>query len=124
MQINQKKVLTIAAPYYGSLSHPSRGLSQLYFLLDIHPEENRVAHMQVTVWNPAESSKLGGWLQQKGVQTLFCNSIEACHRQDLKSTGIRIESIVELDIIVGIKSWLAKTGSAFLNLPKPSELPA
>ena len=124
MQTNQKKALIIAAPYYGSLSHPTRGLSQLYFLLDIHPEEGRVTHIQVTVWNPAESLKLGGWLKQKGVQTLFCNSIEACHRLDLKSTGIRIESIIEHDIIVGIKSWLTKTGSAFLNLPKPSELPA
>ena len=124
MQTNPKKSFTIAAPYYGSLSHPTRGLSQLYFLLDIHPEEDRVTDIQVTVWNPAESSKLGGWLQQQGVQALFCNSIEACHRLDLKSNGIRVESIVEHDIIVGIKSWLTKTGSAFLNLPKRSELPA
>jgi len=123
-QTTQNHALKVAAPYYGSLSHPTRGLTNLYFLLDIHPQEQRVTRMHVTVWNPEESSELGSWLQSNGVQTLFCNTIENCHRQNLDRSGIRIESITGHDIINDISRWLTRAGSSFFNQPVTGSCPA
>ena len=114
-----KQLLKIAAPYYGALSHPTRGLSNLYFLLDIHPEEHKVAHMHVSVWNPSESFGLGDWLKNKGVKTLVCNAIENCHQLELQKTGIKVESVSGSDIIHEIKSWLANAAADLLNSIDP-----
>ena len=115
-----RQALKIAAPYYGALSHPTRGLSNLYFLIDIHPEEQKVAHMHVTVWNPSDSRDLGDWLKNKGVKALVCNAIEYCHQLELQKTGIKIESVSGSDIIHEIKNWLVHTAAELLNSIDPA----
>ncbi len=109
------QTLKIAAPYYGALSHPTRGLSNLYFLLDIHPEDHKVSHMHVSVWNPSDACGLGDWLKNLGVKALVCNAIENCHQQELQKTGIQIESVSGSDIIHEIKTWLSQAATDLRN---------
>ncbi len=111
--------LIIAAPYYGALSHPTRGLSNLYFLLDVHPAEQKVSHMHVTVWNPLDSCGLGDWLKNKGVKALVCNAIETCHQLELQKTGIQVASVSGSDIIHEIKNWLSHAATEFLSKIDP-----
>ena len=118
-ETTQNKTIKIAAPYYGALSHPTRGLSNLYFLMDIVPGEKKVAGMHVTVWNPAESGELSSWLKNAGVQTLVCNAIENCHHHELQETGIQVESVTGSDILQGITSWLSNLGADMLKPVDP-----
>ena len=74
-QITQNKPLKVAAPYYGSMNHPTGGLSNLFFLFDVNTSKQQVSHMHVTVWNPKDDNKLGSWLQQSGIQTFICSDI-------------------------------------------------
>lgn len=118
-QNTQKIPLKIAAPYYGALNHPVRGLSRLYFLLDVNPEAGRVNSMHVSVWNPDETGDLGTWLQKMGATTICCNGIENNQELELAESGIRVESIKCRDIIDGVMNWLSQTGT---GLFKPSQL--
>ena len=121
-QITQNKPLKVAAPYYGSLNHPTGGLSNLFFLFDININEQQVSHMHVTVWNPKDDKKLGSWLQQSGIQTFICNDIEDPQQQDLQASGISVEAIKSKDVVEGIKIWLAEAGAQLLN--QAGQLPA
>ncbi len=114
--------LKVAAPYYGSLWHPVRGLSSLYLLLDVRPEDNTVTQVRVSVWNPAGGYGLGNWLKKMGATTLFCRGLENLQQSDLASAGIRVEPLGGRDTIEGIRNWLAEAGSSLSNPagPRPS----
>lgn len=114
-QMTQNKPLKVAAPYYGSMNHPTGGLSNLFFLFDVNANEQRISQMHVTVWNPKNGNKLGSWLQESGVHTFICNDIEICQQNDLQAAGINIEPTKCNDMVEGIKIWLNKAGSQFFN---------
>jgi len=99
--------LKVAAPYYGNLNDPVRGLSNLYFLIDIDRSKRKVAHMYVSVWNPSDENRLGAWLNKMGVQTLLCSSIEGCHKEELNASGVHTQEIDRADTLTGINNWLS-----------------
>jgi len=109
-QTSQNSPLKVAAPYYGSLDHPG-GQGNIFLVMDVDPVANRVARLDVKVWNPKDGCRLGNWLQQFGIKTFFCRNIESCHQQDLHSSGIHIESLGCRDIVAGVKHRLAATGT-------------
>jgi len=107
---DQNNSIRIAAPYYGSMSHPSRGLNNLYFLIDIDRKSRQVERMHVSVWNPSENSRLGSWFSKNGIRTLICNTIENCLAKELNESGVRIDTLenvsTDADIIKKIRTWL------------------
>jgi hypothetical protein len=106
IQKSQNNPLRVAAPYYGDLNDPVRGLSHLYFLVDIDRSKREVSHMHVTVWNPSDDNLLGTWLNKMGVNALLCSSIEGCHKEELDASGVQTEEINRTDILAGINNWL------------------
>ncbi len=118
----QNQPMTVAAPYYGALSHPTRGLSNLYFLLDLSQAGERVSQIHVSVWNPVDSAHLADWLKNQGVQTLICNDIEDCHQHELQETGIEVMPVAGTDILQEIRNWAKSIGTDLLApvLPAPT----
>lgn len=105
----------VAIPYYGDLSHPVRGLSNLYYLLEVNPENQTIAESDISVWTPATDNDLSSWLVGNGVRALFCNQIDPDHKRTLNHSGILIESHSNSNLLDSVVCWLKETGAALFT---------
>lgn len=64
----------IAIPYYGNLTHPSRGFERIFFIIE-HDAQRPVQQQAVSlgIWDAKQSPFLTSWLQDIGVKEVICS---------------------------------------------------
>lgn len=97
----------VAVPYYGNLTHPRTGLSNLFFLATIGEGQT----LELSVWDSQQHPRLADWFRSENVTGLLCRERDHHHLGELKREGIWVVggSIGEPEQIY--KDWIGSMES-------------
>lgn len=119
---NDSNMTRIAVPYYGALSLPPSGLSRVFFMVEVKPENKSVDNISLQVWNPKKEPNLSSWLRQLGTNGVICNDNPSQYEVALNAEGIWIQWKQEGEVHEVVERWLQSKpgGSQKPALEKPA----
>lgn len=117
--------MTIAVPYYGSLSLPPSGLSRIFFLAEVDLERKSIVNVALQVWDPKKEPNLFVWLKQMETDGLICSDAPSNYEVALSAEGIWVQWGQEGEVQEVVQRWMADhLGGAKNPNAKPSDAPS
>lgn len=104
-QINN--TIHVAVPYYGSLTLPPLGLSRLFFVAGVDTESNKVARIEIQVWDPKDEPNLSAWMRKQGFSGVICSDSGSHYQVALNAENIWLVGNQEGEAAELVERWAA-----------------
>jgi hypothetical protein len=112
----QNKMVTLATPYYGSMTRPHGRPEQIYIKLVANPTTGEFDQTGLCVWDPKKLPHLPDWLSRQGIETILCNDNPSEPDQSFSAAGVTLFRKQRGDIQEMVSNWKIHltTGGDFL----------
>jgi hypothetical protein len=102
---NTQETVTLATPYYGSMTRPQGRPERIYLKLSADPASGKLSRTEVCVWDPKKRPDLPGWLSEQGIQALLCNDSPEESVQSFSAAGISLFRQQQEDLQEMVRDW-------------------
>ncbi len=101
------KTISIAVPYYGTLTLPPLGLSRVFFIASVDTASRKVTNIELQVWDPKNEPNLSVWMRELGVSGVMCSDSGSPYQVALNAENIWVLWKQEGEATELVERWAA-----------------
>ncbi len=107
-EVSEKNTIWVAVPYYCALLMPKRGLSRIYFFVQVDLVKGHICYQTMKIWPGQQIGSLASWLRSQGVQGVLSTDMAPKYVLELRHLGIWHWQAEASDSDDLISTWFAR----------------